>query len=180
MKQNQWGTVRYYWSPVLARGKAHVMELPENFPGDTPAGATILADRLLPALQKRFPNEALPRVVITDRGNGFYNGDGSITSEWKAGLAAGGFRPHQGDNAAVQPGTIGDLLAHETLVSWIRAEMTASIPRKPHEETRTEWYQRLRRAVAEANRRHDVEGLCTAWPKRLQEVVDQAGDVTGN
>ena len=68
-----------------------------------------LATKLLPALKKRFPNEALPRIVFTDRGKGFYNTTGGITPEWSAGLAAAGLRPFQGDDAAEQAPAIGDV-----------------------------------------------------------------------
>ena len=42
--------------------------------------------RVLPALEKRFPDTALPKVVFTDRGLGFFHPNGAITAEWQAGL----------------------------------------------------------------------------------------------
>ena len=41
---------------------------------------------MLPALKKRFTDTALPKVVFTDRGLGFFHPNGAITAEWQAGL----------------------------------------------------------------------------------------------
>ena len=50
--------------------------------------------RVLPALQKRFPDTALPKVVFTDRGLGFFHPNGAITAEWQAGLKEAGMRAY--------------------------------------------------------------------------------------
>ena len=50
--------------------------------------------RVLPALKKRFPDTALPKVVFTDRGLGFFHPNGAITAEWQAGLKEAGLRAY--------------------------------------------------------------------------------------
>ena len=42
--------------------------------------------RARPKLKKGFPEKALPKVVFTDRGLGFFHPNGAITAEWQAGL----------------------------------------------------------------------------------------------
>ena len=65
-----------------------MIPLPKDFPGDTAAGAAILATKLLPVLKKRFPGSPLPKNVFADRRLGFFHPNGAITAEWQAGLAA--------------------------------------------------------------------------------------------
>jgi len=180
LKQNQWGTLKIWWAPVLVRGKLHVVPLPEDFPGESPEGAAILAAKLLSVLKKRFPNEALPRIVYTDRGKGFFDLSGKITPAWDAGLTAAGLRPYQGQDASSQPGKMGDTLLHETAVSWLKAGLTETTPRRPHEETREQFFQRFTQVCAKANKTHDIEGLCQRWPDRLRDVVAKKGDVLSN
>ena len=62
--------------------------LPDDFPGDQPAGADVLVARVRAALNVRFQGTTPPRVLFTDRGAGFYNpGNGQITKEYKAAMA---------------------------------------------------------------------------------------------
>ena len=71
-----------------------------NFPGETPEGAAILANLIPGVLKVRFPTEAKPKIVMTDRGRGFFRpANGRITPEWQAALQANGLRPLQGDDA---------------------------------------------------------------------------------
>ena len=128
--------------------------------GDTAGGAAVLATKLLPALKKRFPNSPLPRVVFTDRGLGFFHPNGAITAEWQAGLKAAGLRPYQGDNAGSQPGSVGDVLLHETAVAWLRKGLLATTPKSPEKGTAEEYYARLLEVCADVSRRRDGEGLC--------------------
>ena len=68
-----------------------------DFPGEMPAGAAVLVDKLQAALKQRFPGRALPRVLMTDRGKGFFrNSNAVITPEYKEALARNGFRAVQG------------------------------------------------------------------------------------
>jgi len=219
---------------VVSRGKVSVIPLPEDFPGEVPEGAAVLATKLLPVLKKRFPNDALPRMVYTDRGKGFFATAGPITPEWSAGLHAAGLRAFQGQgwgppfgtvvanpnpgghsfglhtvnssadtpfglsqaqlfngrarpqrvvprqNAAGQPGKLGDTLIHETVVGWLRAGLTRTLPRRPHEETRADYFKRLTQVCAYANQNYEIERLCHGWPDRLRDIVARGGDALPN
>ena len=176
LKQNSFDAERMYWAPVLTRGKLHVLELPDGFPGETPDGAATLVARVPGALALRFPNGAKPKVVMCDRGRGFFSTTGPITHRYKAALEAADLRPFQGNNAARQPGNIGDVLLRETAVAWLRKLEARSIPAQPWKETRDEFYTRLRVCCAQVNAKYDVEGLCKGFPKRLADVKAKHGD----
>ena len=76
----------------------------------------------------------------------------------------------------MQPGYCADIMLHETAVSWIRHQLTCTVPKAPWQETRAEHGARLRRAVAEINRHHNTAGLCNSLLSRLAEVKRLDGD----
>ena len=85
LKLNSSDTVRVWWVPILTRGKFHVEPLPSYFPGETPEGAELMVTKVYRALCARFPNVTPPKVVFTDRGNGFYvSRTGVITPQYSA------------------------------------------------------------------------------------------------
>ena len=177
LKQNSWDTSRVYWLPVLVRGKLHVEALPEGFPGETPEGAATLVEKLPGVLARRFPNASQPKVVMTDRGPGFFDAaTGKITAEYKAALDAAGLRPFQGECAVDQPGRSGDALLHETAVSWLRERMLLTLPAEAWKEGREAYLTRLREACAKINEDCDVEALCHAFPQRLADLKAKKGD----
>ena len=53
-------------------------------------------------------------------------------------------------------------------------------PRSPGTETAEDYYTRLQEVRADANRRHNVEGLCKQFRARLGKVVEKEGDGAGN
>ena len=117
---------------MLCKGNLHVDVFEANFPAEKPAGTQRLVEKVRGAVNVRFHNEATkPEVLFTDRGRGFYNpGNGAITGEYKAALADNSFRAIMGDNAAQQPGSLQDLLLHETAVSWLRHRLSRSTPNR--------------------------------------------------
>ena len=130
---------------MLARGKLSVVLLPADFPGDRPEGAEPLVAKVHAVLSARFRGASKPRTLFVDRGAGFYNaGTGGITPEFKAALADHGLRAVMGDDASQQPGSLWEMMLHETAVSWIRRGLTWTLPPKPWEETPTEFARRLR------------------------------------
>jgi len=146
VKQNSWGTLKLWWGALLARGKLHVVCFTVDFPGETPAGAAILAEKVGTALRQRFPNAPLPALVMCDRGQGFWvKRTAAITPEWKQGLHEAGLKPLQGENAASQAGSLADCMLHETAVAWLRLLLEKSMPATPWTETPAEYYQRLRK-----------------------------------
>ena len=176
LKTNSWDTVRVWWAPVLTRGKLHVEILPENFAGDHIDGAAPLVSKVRAALNIRFQNTRAPRVVFVDRGCGFFNaGSGAITSEFKQALKEHSLVAFMGDDAARQPGSLQEMMLHETAVAWIRRGLTWTLPPKPWEETVADYTIRLKQVVRRINEEYNVEGLCQQLPERIQKLYEAEG-----
>ena len=54
LKQNSWDAIRVWWAPTLTQGKLHVEILGTEFPGETAAGAVLLAAAVRKALNIRY------------------------------------------------------------------------------------------------------------------------------
>ena len=65
---------------------------------------------------------------------------------------------------------------HETAVSWIRRRETLNRTTRPWEETAEQLAGRLKEAVQDINDTLDVEGLCRAFPQRLQKLIENRGE----
>ena len=118
-----------------------------------------------------------PDVIFTDRGKGFYDtNSGNITSEWGDSLATQGLLTFMGDNARAQPGSLQDVLLHETAVSWLRKRLEQSTPKKCWEETREDYGLRLKRCCNDINKDCDAEGLCRGFRKRIKALAEKKGD----
>ena len=72
-----------------------------------------------------------------------------------------------------QPRDIGDVLLHETAISWSRREEENIRPKKPWEETPHEFAKRLQDGVRRINKGFDVRGLCSEFPSRLETLVEE-------
>ena len=177
LKQKSWDSVRVWWAPVLSRGKLHIEVLGNDFPGEKPEGAAILVAKVRKALNVRFQGSDAPDILFVDRGQGFYRTrGGKITPEFKDALAEHGLRAYYGDNAAVQPGNLQEVLLHETSVAWIRVRERRTMPAEPWKEQREDFTKRLQSICQDINSNCDVEGLCNRFPGRVQAVVDAEGD----
>ena len=75
-----------------------------------------------------------------------------------------------------QPGSLQDILLHETAVSWLRQRLEQSTPKKCWEETREAYGSRLKRCCEEVNKECDVEGPCNGFPKRIKLLEESKGD----
>ena len=129
------------------------------------------------ALNLRFQGGTAPDVLFTDRGQGFYTiKQGKITPEYKAALQEHGLRAYYGDDASIQPGSLQEVLLHETAVAWIRRRESQTQPRQAWTETVAEFSSRLRAIAQHINNNYDVDGLCRGLPKRLQLLIDAEGD----
>ena len=145
----------------------------------TAAGMAEFVDRLPTVLRKMVGvGEALPRVIASGRGPGFYQSStGHICREYAAALGNHGFRPFATEDASHQPPDVPDVLPHETAVAWIRTYL------KKHPFSRTgsldDQETAVRAMFAECtehiNASYDVEGLCRSFPRRLQALVDNGG-----
>ena len=177
LKLNSSDTVRVWWVPVLTRGKLHIEHLSDNFPGETEAGAAEMVARVRAALNVRFQATTPPKVLFTDRGNGFFDaGTGAITSGYKEALATHGLKAFWGDDASQQPGKLQEVMLHETAVAWMRLRLTKTLPKHAWTETEDEYRARLKLCAAYINENYNVAGLCKGLPKRLATLKEREGD----
>ena len=161
----------------MCQGKLHIEILGTEFPGETAEGAAILVGRVRRALNVRFQNKPAPKKIFVDRGPGFWaTNSGRITAHFKAALEEHSLQTYYNDDAGHQPGNLQEVMLHETAVSWIRRREALNRMPKPWEETPEQFGSRLKGIVQEINDTLNVEGLCRAFPQRLQKLVDRDGD----
>jgi hypothetical protein len=175
LKMKSTDSLRWWWMPLLMRGKLHIELLPEDFPGECAAGARVAVSKIPAALSRRFRSEAKPRIVMTDKGKGFYHGTGRITDEYKTVLSDCGLRPLMGESNTVQPGDCQELMLHETAVAWVRRKLEHTLPVEPWRETRDAFEARLKQASEEINEAYDVAGLCHEFPERVEALFEAEG-----
>ena len=176
VKQNSWDTVRLWWAPLVLRGKVHVEILGTDFPGECPAGMRVFVSKVRAAINRRCQGEDQPDVLFVDRGKGFYHSStGVITPEFKAALADHDLRAFMRDNASEQPGSLQEVMLHETAVAWIRDRQTKTTPKKPWEETVEAHGERLRDIATYINGHYDVDGLHRDFLPRVQTLIDAEG-----
>ena len=145
LKQNSWDSIRVYWAPVLSQGKVHLVYLGDDFPGKKPEGAAKLVAKVRTVLNLRFQGNNPPTILFTDRGQGFYDErTGNITAEYKAALAEHSLKAYYLKNASEQPGTLQEVMLHETVVAWVREREEKTQPKEPWKETREDFAIRLR------------------------------------
>ena len=125
----------------------------------------------------RFQSQSKPTTLFLDRGRAFFNPvSAKITPELASALEGTGLETFWRGDASMQPGYCADILLHETAVSWIRQQLSCTVPKAPWRETRAGYGARLRRVVAEINRSHNVAGLCDRVLSRLAELKRLDGD----
>ena len=137
------------------------------------------AVELLPGVLRRMlgASTPLPRVLFTDRGTEMYAANGYNIRGVANAVDAAGLRTYWGSNAKQQSPDMGDLLLHETAVSWFRSKMRREKPAVvPWMETRAQWKVRAARCVREINAEYDVAGLCREFPARLLDCQEREGD----
>ena len=77
-----------------------------------------------------------PKVLFTDRGTGMYSPQGYVVRDYAAAVEDSGFRLYWGAHAKQQSPDMGDVLLHETAVSWVRSQLRKTRPEGlPWEET---------------------------------------------
>ena len=180
-KQVRAGDTRLWWFVIVARGRVEI-EFMGDYWKQAGAGMAEFMTRL-PAILRRMlgPSAALPRVVVSDRGPGFYLSglrNGEIVPAYAAALRHAGFRPFAGSSAAGQPADCPDLLLHETAVGWIRKYF------KRHPFHRSQGLAHniarvktgMSSCVEHINGHYAVEDLCSSWPRRLEELVLANGE----
>ena len=177
LKQASWEALRISWIIVLARGKVAVEMPPEDWALDG-AGMADAARLLRGILRRMLGGDAhLPRVIFSERGTGMYAPSGRVVRPYADATNAAGFRLYWVPDAKQQAPDMGDMLLHETGVSWFRGRMRREKPEVvPWEETRAQWAARAARCVRQVNAEYDVAGLCREFPARLLDCIEREGD----
>ncbi len=81
-----------------------------------------------------------------------------------------------GADASAQPGSLQELLLHETAVSWMRVGLAKTVPKECWAETLPAYRSRLKAVCANINAKHDVAGLCRELPERVADLDQRTGD----
>ena len=81
-----------------------------------------------------------------------------------------------GDDATEQPGSLQELMLHETAVAWIRWRLAQTVPKQAWLETEAEYESRIKKVVDDINQHLDVAGLCHRLPERVDKLVLAKGD----
>ena len=79
------------------------------------------------------------------------------------------------DDASRKPGSLQELMLHETAVAWVRRGLTWTLPAKPWEESVEGFGSRLREVVRKVNEQYNVDGLCRELPSRVDALYDAEG-----
>ena len=133
--------------------------------------------RVRAALNIRFQGSTPPKVLFTDRGNGFFeSGTGAITDGYRDALKQHKLKCFFKNNASVQPGELQEIMLHETAVAWVRQRLTKTRPKEAWTETAEDYYTRLKTCAAYINEHYNVEGLCHDLPTRLLDLQEAEGD----
>ena len=135
---------------------------------------------LLPGVLRSMlgQGEALPRVICSDRGPGFYqSSSGHIVGAYKDAAKQHGFRPYAGDDASQQPPDIPDVLLHETAVAWARTFFKKHTLKKSAglADMERQFQGVLRDCGAHLTANYAVDELCSSFPARLRELVAAKG-----
>ena len=83
------------------------------------------------------------------------------------------------NDAPQQPGSLWEMMLHETAVSWIRRGLTWSLPPRPWEESPIGYARRLKAVVRDINTHYNVEGLCRELPQRVLDLNAAQGGRLG-
>ena len=178
-KQKQWADKRVWWFVVLTRGQVFLKVLPTDWEQTGHGMAEFVQE--LPNMLKGglAENKKLPKVIVTDRGPGFYQASsGTIVAAYKEALLENGFHPFAGEEAKWQPPDIPDVLLHETVVAWVRTFFKKH-PFKTVSNVRDNqkrFTKLLKQCEAHINANYEVSALCKTFPRRIAELIAARGD----
>ena len=89
-----------------------------------------------------------------------------------------GLKAFAGPDASWQPPDLADLLMHETVAARVRKYFLAR-PLFKGQDLEKHWQsfeQGMLECEAHINAHHDLAGLCASLPRRVQKLLDHAGD----
>ena len=76
----------------------------------------------------------------------------------------------------MQPGSLQELMLHETAMAWVRYRLKKNVPKIPWEETIGEYGVRLKEVAAYIEREYGVDALCRGLPDRVAILDERKGD----
>ena len=117
----------------------------------------------------------LPRVLVSDRGPGFYQATtGHIVEAYRRAAASENFRTFAGSDASKQPPDNADFCPHETAVSWLRHLMKKHPIAKGNglAQMQKDFEKAMTACVKHINQNYDVSELCACFPRRVDELLD--------
>ena len=176
-KQASWGDKRVWWFMVFARGKVRLPIMKDGWEQNAEGMATMV-NQLPKLLKAMLGNAAKPRVLLTDRGPGFYNGNhGIICQKYSSALTAHGFRPFAGRDASSQPPDIADLLLHESVAAGVRKYFRGNPVKwgEDQEKNVRAFTKNLKECEKYLNQHHDLTKLSLSFPRRVQKLVKEKG-----
>ena len=175
--QKTWEGTKVNWFMVLAKGKAHVEVMPQDWNLDGVGLAEFVA-RLKGILRRMLGLYArLPKTVFTDRGTGMYSPQGHIVRYYAEALDEAGFETFWGHDASQQAADMPDLLLHENAVGVFRNRMRKEKPVVvPWKETVEMWTERAAKVVQWMNDGDALDRLCRRFPERVQACSDAGGE----
>ena len=99
-----------------------------------------------------------------------------MTREYSKALKEHNFKTAVGAAAPLQPGNFGDVLLHETAISWLRLRLKQTDPKEAWLETREQFTTRIKQCAEFINKEYDVAGLCLSFVSRINTLVEKEGD----
>ena len=99
-----------------------------------------------------------------------------ITPQYSTALHEHGLRAFFNRDASIQPGSLQEVMLHETAVAWMRDRLVKTTPRRAWQETVEQYCTRLKACAAYINEHYKLAGLCRELPQRLAELDRRQGD----
>ena len=100
---------------------------------------------------------------------------GKITDEYRDALRAHALTAFMAVDASRPPGSLQELMLHETAVAWVRRGLTWTLPARPWGETGEAVGARLLEVARKVNDEHSVAGLCGELPIRVESLYHAEG-----
>ena len=177
LKQISWEGTKVNWFMVLAKGRAHVEIMPDDWTLDGKGVAQFVLR--LPGILRRMLGlrARLPKIVFTDRGTGLYSPQGCMVAAYEEALDTVGLKGFWGHDARAQAPDTPDLLLHETAIAHFRSQMRREKPAVvPWQESVQQWSDRAEICVGYMHAQYNLASLCRAFPKRMRELQAKQGE----
>ena len=191
-KQKSWSDKNACWYVFVTRGKVFTVIVPPGKVKGKNYGMDYAFAEFEKSMDKEFPDQSKPRVLVSDRGLPMYNTVGWATHDYRSVVSKYGYRlshPKMNDfqntqtlkqqwDQTCQPGSIGDLLPHENIMSSMDrlCSPIGTYGASGPGESITSFRNRLRKAAKHITDNEDVLSTCGSFFNRLQDCIRRGGD----